>query len=183
MGKTLYDLEVTLEEMKFTHSNKERDDLRLQKIEMQQQMAELNRLVRTGNKKSNQNLTLSRMNDTGVTMRKRFSKNTQRSLRLLKNSKREAVKEAERKLTTSTPKYDDKIEELEKKIKEQNEYIAQQQAYANLTHSWVQLGEMLTQILSFTSSLMGQRCAIGLWFQETWKRRLRFSKVIWRQEK
>jgi len=111
----------------------ERDDLRLQKIEMQQQLQSLEKL-----KKELKEEVKSAEPDPYEDERywddeeKEILKEYPEVVKVAeKLAKREAVR-TERKLSTSAPKYDDKIAELETRIKEQNEYISQQQAYAKL---------------------------------------------------
>ena len=111
----------------------ERDDLRIQKIEMQQKLQDLDRL-----KKELKEEVKSAEPDPYEDERywddeeKEILKEYPEVVKVAeKLAKREAVR-TERKLSTSAPKYDDRIAELENRLKEQNEYISQQQAYAKL---------------------------------------------------
>ena len=112
----------------------ERDDLRYQKLEMQQKLLELEEL----RSKLSENKSTEKEPDPYEDDRywsddeKEILKEYPEIAKVAeKFAKREAHK-AEQKLKTSTPQYDDKLAELEKRLKEQNEYISRQQAYSKL---------------------------------------------------
>lgn len=112
---------------------KELDDLRFQKLEMQQKLLELEQLKKSSANESDNNTDDPYSDENYWTdAEKEILKEYPEIVGVAeKFAKRESLL-AERRLQDAKPSYTDKIEKLEEKIEEQTRYISRQQAFARL---------------------------------------------------
>ena len=163
---------------------KELDDLRFQKLEMQQKLLELEQLKKSSANESDNNTDDPYSDENYWTdAEKEILKEYPEIVGVAeKFAKRESLL-AERRLQDAKPSYTDKIEKLEEKIEEQTRYISRQQAFARLDELVGPVWREVDEDPDFHQYVNDSKSGARLWITEIWKRGLRYSKTFWKSEK